>query len=194
MKIKKEIRILGWDDGPFEKGTKGKVPVIGTIFRGGSFMDGLLRIDIQIDGLDATEKMIKAIKKSKHEDLRILMLDGITFGGFNIIDVEKLYKKTSLPVIVILRKKTKMKKFKEAMKKLGNYEKRLKCIKNAGKFYKFKGKKRGKSICFQKIGLTKEDAKKIINISSTRSLIPEPIRVSHIIASGIVKGESIGRP
>jgi len=194
MIIKKEIRIIGFDDGPFVKGSKGKVPVIGSIFRGGLFLDGLIRLDIDIDGTDATEKIINALEKTRHEDIRIVMLDGITFGGFNIVNIEKLYKETKLPVIVITRKKTDMKKFKQAMKKLENFEEREKCIKNAGDFYEFKSKRRGKSIYFQKIGLSEENVREIINISSTRSLIPEPVRVSHIIASGIVKGESIGRP
>lgn len=194
MIVKKEIRILGWDDAPFPKGEKGKVLLVGSILRGGSFLDGLLRTDVEIDGLDATDKIIKATKKTRHKDLRVIMLDGITFGGFNVVDIKKLHKETKLPVIVIVRRKTNMKKFTEAMKKLDGFKKRLKAVKNAGKFYEVKTKRRGKGIYFQKIGLTKEEAEKIINISATRSLIPEPIRVSHIIASGIVKGESIGRP
>ena len=55
MIIKREIRILGWDDGPFPKGKKGKTILVGTIFRGASFMDGILKTDIEIDGTDATE-------------------------------------------------------------------------------------------------------------------------------------------
>jgi len=191
MIIKKEIRILGWDDGPFPKGEKGKVPVIGSIFRGGSFLDGLLRIDVEIDGMDATKKIIKAVKKTKHEDLRIIMTDGITFGGFNVIDIEDIYKRTDLPVIAITRKKPDMKKFIDAMSNLNNFKERLKCVEKAGKIYE--SKIRSRSIYFQKIGLDEEDARKIINISCTRSLIPEVIRVSHIIASGIVRGESVGR-
>ena len=191
MIIKKEIRIVGWDDGPFPKGEKGKVPVIGSIFRGGSFLDGLLKIDVEIDGMDATDKIIESIKKTKHEDLRIIMTDGITFGGFNVIDIEKIHKETELPVIVIIRKKPNMEKFINAMSNLDNFEERKKCVEKAGKFYE--AKSMDKIVYFQKIGLSEDDAKKVINISCTRSVIPEAIRVSHIIASGIVKGESIGR-
>ena len=31
------------------------------------------------------------------------MLDGITYGGFNVVDIEELYRETGLPVIVIMR-------------------------------------------------------------------------------------------
>jgi len=36
-------------------------------------------------------------------------------------------------------------------------------------------------------------AAKIVRISATHSLIPEPLRIAHIIASGIKNGESHGR-
>ncbi|MCK4634902.1 MAG: DUF99 family protein [Candidatus Aenigmarchaeota archaeon] len=191
MIIKEEIRILGWDDGSFHKGEKGKVILVGTIFRGGSFMDGMLKTEIKIDGLDATMKIVKAVKKTKHKDLRVIMLGGITFGGFNFVNIKELYRKTGLPVLVVIRRKTNMKKFREAMKRLPDFEKRWESVENAGDFFRILLK--GKGIYFQKTGLTEEEAKKIIKLTARRGLIPEPLRVAHLIASGIVKGESIGR-
>ena len=192
MQIKKEIRIVGWDDAPFEKGSGGKVILIGTIFRGGSSIDGILSTEIEIDGMDATEKISRSVNNCKHKDIRIIMLDGITFGGFNFVDIKKLQENTSLPVISVIRKKTDMRKFTEAMKKLPDFEERWSRVENAGDFYELK-MKRGKSIYFQKIGLTEEEARKVIEITLKRSNVPEPIRISHMIASGIIKGESIGR-
>lgn len=185
--IKREIRILALDDGPFEFKTKGKDILIGVIFRGGSFMDGLLKTEIDIDGLDATEKIIEITNKTKHKDLRIIMLDGITFAGFNIVDIKEIYEKTGLPVIVINRKKPDLEKFKDGMKSLSNYDYRLRAIENAGPFYEFE------KLCFQCIGLTIKEAEKIIKTTTTHSEIPEPLRVAHLIATGIVLGESVGR-
>jgi len=87
--VKEEIRILGIDDGPFTKDDK-EVIVIGVVYRGGEFIDGLLRTFVEIDGLDATEKLAKMINSSRHkQQLKVIMLDGITLGGFNIVDVKK---------------------------------------------------------------------------------------------------------
>jgi endonuclease V-like protein UPF0215 family len=191
MIIKEEIRVLGWDDAPFPKGGKGKVVLVGTIFRGGSFIDGILRTVVEIDGLDATEKIVKAVRKTKHKDLRVIMLGGITFGGFNFVDIREVYRKTGLPVLVVIRKRTNMKKFRTAMKKLPEFEKRWKAVESAGEFFRMSLK--GKGIYFQKIGLTEEETRKIIRVTAKRGLMPEPLRVAHLIASGIVKGESIGR-
>ncbi len=191
--IKKEIRIIGFDDGPFIPRKKAKVPVIGVVYRGGNYLDGILKTEIDVDGLDATQKLIKSINSSRHKkQLRIIMLDGITIGGFNIVDISKLYEKTNLPVIVVIRRKPNLKEIENALKNLDNFEKRIKCIKNAGKIECFRIEK-NKKIYYQSIGLKTDEVKRILKISCIHSLIPEPIRIAHLIATGIVKGESKGR-
>ena len=51
----------------------------------------------------------------------------------------------------------------------------------------------GKKIYYQSVGLDDSDAQQILRLSSTHSQIPEPLRVAHIIATAVVKGESYGR-
>ena len=188
--IKKEIRIVGWDDGPFEFKSKGKDVLIGAIFRGGQFIDGLLKTEVEIDGLDATDKIIEKILKTRHKDLRIIMLDGITFAGFNIVDIKEIYEKTKLPVIVVNRREPNLKEFIAVLNRMPDAERRIKCVENAGPIYSINI--RNKRICFQCYGMKKEDAGKVIKESSTMSLIPEPLRVAHLIATGFVLGESVG--
>ena len=48
-------------------------------------------------------------------------------------------------------------------------------------------------IYVQLTGLSMEKAKEILRITCTRSLIPEAVRMAHIIASGITYGESRGK-
>jgi len=189
--IKKEIRILAWDDGPFEFKTKGKDILIGTIFRGGQFLDGLLKTEVEIDGEDATEKIIEKILKTKHKDLRVVMLDGITVAGFNTVNIKEIHDKTGLPVIVVNREKPDLEKFIETLKSMSNPEKRLKAVKDAGPIYSMSVK--NKRIYFQSYGIKKDDVEEIIKTTSTMSLIPEPLRVAHLIANGFVLGESVGR-
>lgn len=190
--VKKEIRIIGFDDGPFIPRSKGKVPVIGVVYRGGNYLDGILKTEVKIDGMDSTQKIIDVINSSRHKgQLRVIILDGITVGGFNIIDISKLYEKTRLPVIVINRKNPNLKKIENALKNFKDYKKRLKCLKNAGETKNLKIEK-NKSVYYQSIGLKKDEIEKIIKLSCVHSLIPESLRVAHLIASGIVKGESKG--
>ena len=58
--IKPEIRVVGFDDGPFKFGQKETV-IVGAVFRGGDYLDGLISAKIKVDGMDSTEKLTEAI-------------------------------------------------------------------------------------------------------------------------------------
>ncbi|MBW2989119.1 DUF99 family protein [Candidatus Woesearchaeota archaeon] len=184
---KKEIRTLGIDDSPFRKFTKGDVLVVGTLFRGGMILDGLVSTKVRIDGRNSTEKLARMINRSKfRRQLRCILLNGIALGGFNVVDIKELNKKTGIPVIVVIRKYPDFKKIEDTLKRInkkGKYE----LIQKAGPVEKTD------KIYIQRKGISKEKAKEIIKITCTRSLIPEPIRAAHLIAGGIVNGESRGK-
>jgi len=185
--MKKEIRVLGIDDGPFDKFNDKEVIVIGTVYRGGSFIDGVLSTKVTVDGDDSTEKLVEMINNCKFRpQLQAIILDGIAVGGFNVIDVSNLNKKTGIPVIVVMRDYPDFKKIEKALTKL-NHEEKIKLLKKAGKVYQLG------EIFVQAIGLSLKQAEEIIDITCTHSLVPEPLRVAHLIASGVVDGESRGR-
>ena len=102
MNVKKEVRILGIDDAPFTKGKDKEVLVIATIFRGGEFLDGVLRTHVTCDGNDATDKIVEMINRSRHKpQLRVVMTDGIALGGFNLLDIHEIFRRTQLPVCLL---------------------------------------------------------------------------------------------
>ncbi|MEA2036179.1 MAG: DUF99 family protein [Nanoarchaeota archaeon] len=185
--FKKEIRILGIDDSPFKKFGRGNVLVVGTIFRGGTLLDGILTTKVTIDGNNSTKKLIEMVNKSKFKlQLRCIMINGISLGGFNVIDIKELHKKTNVPVLVVIRKYPDFKKIEKALKSIKKHHK-YNLIEKAGPVEKI-----GK-VYVQRKGLTYDKAKELLKLTCTRSLIPEPIRVSHLIAGGIVTGESKGK-
>ena len=189
-KIKQEIRILGIDDAPFPSHTTDKVMLIGTVFRGGTWLDGVLRTHISGDGDDSTGNIIKMVNKSRHKgQIGVIMLDGITFGGFNVADIKEIFNQTGIPVIVIMRRFPDFEKIKKALLRFEDHEKRWSYILNAGKVYKIQNKE---PVYIQICGIELEDAEEIVSLSTTRSAIPEPIRAAHLIAAGVETGESKG--
>lgn len=176
---KQEIRIIAWDDCAFKFKDK-RVQILGAIFRGGRFMDGLLSTAIKKDGMDATDRIASCVNSSRHYDqLSLIMLDGISFGGLNIVDIKLLAEKTKLPVIVVMRKMPDIDKFLGTMKKFRNYKTREQSVRNAGDVYSYR------DIFYQKSFLAQEDCEQIFKIACTQSNIPEPLRVAHLIASGL---------
>jgi endonuclease V-like protein UPF0215 family len=89
--VKPEIRILGVDDGVFTPHSEELVDVVGVVYRGGYWLDGFMHTRVRVDGLDATEKLAEMIIKSPHyPQLRVVMLNGVTLAGFNVVDILKL--------------------------------------------------------------------------------------------------------
>jgi len=185
--MRKEIRIIGIDDGPFNKFKDKEVLIVGTLFRGGNFIDGVMSTKAKVDGTDSTDKIAKMINKSKFKpQLRAIFLNGIAVGGFNVIDIKKLNKKTKVPIVVVIRSFPDFKKIFKALDNL-KMKKQKKIIEDLPKPTKV-----GK-IYIQHIGISLKDAKEMLKLTCTHSFIPEPIRVAHLIAAGVIKGESKGR-
>jgi len=78
-----------------------------------------------------------------------------------------------------------MKSIENALKNIKKHHK-MKLIEKAGQPIKIN------KIYVQFKGITQKQAEEILKITCTHSHIPEPIRVSHIIAQGIYFGESKG--
>ena len=185
--IKPEIRVLGVDDGPFIPHTKGQVPVIGVVFRGGYWLDGVLHTKIAVDGFDATEKIASMITSSSHyKQLRVIMLNGVTFAGFNIVNVKTLNAATKLPVITVTREKPDFEKIHKALKNLPKSQERWNTILSTEEISEVPTRSGKKKIYMQVAGISRDDAQKILRLTSTRSNIPEALRVAHLVASGIV--------
>ncbi len=191
-KIKKEIRIIGFDDSPF-RFTDRKAKIIGVVCRGGVQVDGVVSGEVSVDGLDSTERIAGVVRKTSHyPQLRVIMLDGITFGGFNVVDINTLRDKTGLPVIVVISDKPNLKNIKKALGRFDDREKRWRLMEKAGEIRKCEirnGVVGRKNIFFQTSGISESDAKDILNVACIHSVIPEPIRIAHMIGYGLRGGE-----
>jgi endonuclease V-like protein UPF0215 family len=181
--IKPEIRVLGVDDGPFTP-HHGHAPIVGVVFRGGYWLEGVLSTKIKVDGFDATSKIASMINGSPHHrQVRVIMLDGITFAGFNIVNIKELNLLTKLPIIAVTRDKPNFDDIKKALENLPNSTKRWEAVKAAGKIIVVPTRSRGK-VYIEIYGIQKSDAQKIVQLTATRSHIPEALRVAHFVASG----------
>ncbi|MEK6968122.1 MAG: DUF99 family protein [Nanoarchaeota archaeon] len=185
--MKKEIRLLGIDDGPFNRGKDKTVIIIGAFFRGGSFLDGVVSTRAKIDGIDATKKITAMINKSKFKkQIQCILLNGIAVGGFNVIDISKLREETGIPVIVIVRRKPDINKIIATLRKIGK-TKEINAVKIAGKSLKIN------NLYIQLSGISLDKAQQILKIGTAHAIVPEALRVAHLIAGGVVRGESKGK-
>jgi endonuclease V-like protein UPF0215 family len=186
--IKPEIRVLGVDDGIFVPHSKGFAPIVGVVFRGGYWLDGVMNTRVEVDGFDATEKIAAMVTSSPHhKQLRVIMLDGVTFAGFNVVDIKKLSEETKLPVIAVTRDRPDFREIRKALKKLPSPAKRWKAVVDAGEIFEVNTRSKKERVYMEISGIVEEDAREILKLTSTRSSVPEALRVAHLVASGISK-------
>ncbi len=182
--LKSEIRVLGVDDGKFAPRTIGEVIVVGVVFRGSGSIDGVMHTHVAIDGFDATEKLASMINGSRHhKQLRVVMLNGITFGGFNVVDIKRLNLATGVPVIALTSEKPDLEAVRKALSNLPKSGERWKMVLEAGEIHEVTCK--GKKLYMELAGISVSDAQEIVELTAARSCLPEPLRVAHLVASGV---------
>ncbi|VVB73982.1 Uncharacterised protein [uncultured archaeon] len=184
MRIDRNIRVLGIDDSP--KGSGGKVLVAGVVCRGG-IIEGVLSTHTSFDGDDGTRKTIAMLERSRFaEQVKAVMLNSVMLGGLNVVDIGKVSERLGVPVIAATRRLPRMEKVKKAISHVKNGRSKLRRLAAAGESAAFDVN--GTTRFAQFAGASKEEVQGIFDAVGL-----EPVRLAHIIASGIVTGESKGR-
>jgi len=118
--MKEGIRIIGLDDGPFTFHSK-TTTVAGVIIRAVAYIEGIIRFDVTVDGTDATGNVISNIKNCRFkEQLRLILTDGIAFGGFNVLNITEIYNELKIPVLTLTRDEPDFEKIEKTLKKKFN--------------------------------------------------------------------------
>ncbi|MHA1689552.1 MAG: endonuclease dU [Promethearchaeota archaeon] len=179
---------IGIDDSPFHfDDASGKTSLIAVVCQGTRIMK-VLKENITIDGNDSTSTIIKLVKQAKRH-VQYILLDTITFGGFNICDLATIYQEIYKPIIAISEKKINLDAVKTALiKKFPNThpEKLLKII-NAGNLFETTVKTAGgiSKIYFHLKGISLKEVKKLLDKICIDSKLPECIRIAHIIGRAL---------
>ncbi len=180
--------IIGFDDAPHQKGQTAAVPIVGTVFAKTQF-NGLLIGEVTKDGRDAANQLIKLVTSSKFaENLHLIMLQGIAFGGFNVIDVFALHEALQLPVLVVARKQPNMSAVRSALlTRIPHGAEKWAIIDKLGPMEPVD------SVFVQRVGLDLPQATAVVRRTAIHGNIPEPLRTAHLIAGALTDGQSRGR-
>jgi uncharacterized protein len=180
----RRLRTLGIDDGPFAARKHSSVLVVGAIYSGADF-EGLISTRIRQDGWNATARLLEMILGSKfHAQLHLILLDGITLGGFNIVDLPRLTEESGLPCATVMRRAPDLAAVRRALFNLPGTARRVRLIEQAGPVYE------AGPLCFQAAGEDPAVIADALRTTLVHGQVPECLRGAHLIASGIVTGQS----
>lgn len=169
-------RTISFDDGFFSE-FKGKVLIVGVVMRGSEIVENVVAGRVAVDGDDATNVIIDLVK-SIPQKLNAIFIDGISLGGFNVVDLRRAYENTGVPTISITRRKPNLESIKKAINNTPHPQKKWKILLSNGPLFKYK------KVFFQFCGASQKDVERLIEESS-KGNIPEGLRLAHIIASGV---------
>ena len=189
--MKAQSRILGVDDAPFTFRDE-YVPVVGVVMRAPNYIEGVLTTRVHVDGTDATEALASAISRSRYrKGLALIVIDGAALGGFNVVDIDALRESTGVPVATVTRERPDLKAMERVLRrKFPDWEARLEILRRRELF---RVETAHKPLYATVAGLPPRDLTEAIHRCTIRGALPEPVRVAHLIATAIVKGESKGK-
>ncbi len=178
---KQSPRTIGIDDGPFTKQQE-TAPLVAALLDGHHLKD--VRVSrITVDGLDATEKAVKLLRKWKPAPI---LLSGVTFAGFNLIDPHILHGKYRVPVIVVVGSRPDNRAVKRALvKHFPDWKQRWKVLNSLGPMGAVRTNPDEPPIHYEVTGASAKSATAILRASSYVSRIPEPVRVASLLARGL---------
>lgn len=182
---------MGIDDSPF-KFEGDQALVVGAVVRIPDYLEGVMRTEVTVDGRDATEKIADMVSSSRYKDqIRAILLDGIALAGFNVVDIERLSEDLEMPVLTVTRDRPDFEKMKEALvKHFGDWEERYALITRL-QLRRITTEHKPLYACGT--GAAWSELEQLVKASTVRGVVPEPIRMAHLIAAAMVKGESYGR-
>jgi len=185
--VKSGARYIAMTSGPIDKERASETILVGVILRE-KYIEGLLSTFIKTDGTDSTEQIIKMIKKSRFNDqIKILLFNGIALAGLNVVDPDLLEKELKMKVVILNKRKQNPKELVHALNEFSrltknNAKKRIKIVEDYGSV---------KALKFNNIFIQSRLESYFIKNFAEKAF--EALRISHIISSGISKGESTGR-
>jgi len=184
----RSAKCIGIDDGPFPPkfpNTPSHAPLVAVCLKG----PRLYQVQtgwITVDGLDATDRAQALLEKLPKAPV---LLSGVTFGGFNLIDPWRVQRRFRTPTVAVVGSRPDNKAVKRALvKHFPDWKERWRIIRPLGPLRSVRTVADEPPLFYEAFGCTASEAKNILAGHARVSRIPEPIRVASLVARGLFEG------
>ena len=179
------LRAIGFDDAPFARARRaGAVHIAGVVCAGTRF-EGLVFGAVRQDGWNATAVVTDLLAGGKFlPQLHLVLLDGIAFGGLNVVDLEALAAALDRPCVAVMRSMPDLAAVERAVRRLPRAGRRLELLRRAGPIHVHG------PFTFQVRGGDPREMGPALHRLTDRGYVPEPLRLAHLVGAAVVRGES----
>ncbi len=182
------IRAVGVDDGFFRRPGP-RAPLVAILMRG-TLVEGVLYREVSVDGNDVTDVLADALTHSKYAgQAGVVFTSGTMFAGTNVLDLARLHERVGVPVVAVLRRGPS-ERFNALVSHLSDEKRKI--LRSNPPLSPLETKKG--TLYVSVVGIDYPSVKRVVEDYQIYSVLPEPLRLAHIVASAIGLGESRGRP
>jgi endonuclease V-like protein UPF0215 family len=176
-------RVLAVEGGSFSKGVDRTTPAA-FLLTDGIQPKRLIIKRVEVDGLDATERLMETIEELDRE-VDVVMSSSIPIAGFNLLDPKKVLERFEIPSIFVLGERPDQGAVRAALKKhFRDWEKRLAVIEGAGGFHEL-SLDRENSVLVECVGIKPAEAMRLVRRLTIFGRIPEPVRLARMVARAV---------
>jgi endonuclease V-like protein UPF0215 family len=178
------LRAIGFDDAPFERRRHRDVAVAGVVCAG-TRLEGLVWGRLRQDGWNATAALSRLLLGGKFlPQLHLVLLDGLSFGGLNLVDLPALAARLQRPCVAVMRRAPDLAGMERAIRSLPGAERRLALLRAAGPVHET-----GR-FTFQVAGAEPSAVADALARLTDRGGVPEALRLAHLVGAAVRRGES----
>lgn len=175
---------IGFDDATFKLKTNVKITQLIGVICQGTRLVRVVREDIEIDGDDATDKLIKLVRNNE-KHVQYVLTHTITFGGFNLVNLADIHTELGKPIIAITEREVDFDSVVSALKiKFPHtYKNKIRYIIDAGNLYETDINTAGgiSKLFFHCKGINVKEVETLLKKICIDSKLPESVRMAHLI-------------
>ena len=143
-------------------------------------IDGLVFGRATLAGDDATDQILAMYRSMQRDDVVCMMIGGLVISMYNIVDGEKIYDETGIPIIAVTYEESRG--LEASIKaRFPNWEAKLALYEKLGPRERII-LKTGKSVFIRRWGISQRKAISILNSFTLQGSLPEPVRVAKLAA------------
>jgi len=174
---------VGVEDGSFDAFLPGQKTLLCAVCMVGDRIEWVRLGRVRVDGRGATEMLLNMLRGERFD---VLILGGVSFAGFDVVDPQVLHGELGVPVVVFSSEQPDSASTLAALKtNFPDWEERWAPIERIGDVYSAVTKVGEPPVFFEVAGCTRDEAEGILRASASLTRTPEPVRVARLIARGL---------
>jgi len=161
----------------------------GIVMRRDFIIDGFVFGSATLEGDDATNTILEMYDELQRPDISYVLISGLIVSMYNIINIKKLYDSLKIPIIGISYNDSRGVEDALKLHFPNSFESKIISYHKLGEREKIT-LNTSHDVFVRKEGCTLSDVKHLLNELTLHGSVPEPIRVSQLLAKTLLQKKS----